>query len=62
MNDGRRMDRMVRKNYEFAELRRGSFAVDIATTYSLIDPYQRIRDSIQYLEKILDFGGDEMRI
>ncbi|KAM3172916.1 hypothetical protein ACTXT7_013573 [Hymenolepis weldensis] len=40
----------------------GLVAINIAATYLVIDPYQRIRDSIQYLENILDFGSDEVQI
>ncbi|KAM3172912.1 hypothetical protein ACTXT7_013569 [Hymenolepis weldensis] len=51
-------DGILRKNYEFVKLLRGSIAVNIATIHPGIDPYQPIRDSIQYLENIFEFNSD----
>ncbi|VDL50084.1 unnamed protein product [Hymenolepis diminuta] len=51
-------DGMLRKNYEFANLLRGSMSVNIAAIHPDIDPHQPIRDSIQYLENIFDFSSD----
>ncbi|VDO01145.1 unnamed protein product [Rodentolepis nana] len=50
-------DGMIRKNYELAQLLKGSFVTNIAAIHPDFDPYQPFRDSIQYLEQIFHFGS-----
>nr|CDS25927.1 EF hand calcium binding domain containing protein [Hymenolepis microstoma] len=52
-------DGMLRKNYEFVQLLRGSVVTSIAALHPDFDPYQPIRDSLNYLEQIFHFGSTE---